>query len=90
MTVTDIYPTQGSLYGGSLVTVFGKGFGTNASLVDISFGDYKCQIQDIADTELTCLTSSTAKTHVVTNQGSHSSKLYSCSSNALFLKVLKS
>ncbi|XP_052060298.1 fibrocystin-L-like isoform X3 [Mytilus californianus] len=72
LTVTDIYPTQGSLYGGSLVTVFGRGFGTNASLVDISFGAYKCQIQDIADTELTCLTSTTAKTHVVTNQGSHS------------------
>jgi len=75
LVVKDIYPPQGSLYGDTLVTIFGEGFGNNASLVTASFGTFKCEIQTITNTELTCLTSSTAKTHVITNQGSHQSKL---------------
>ncbi|XP_076438726.1 fibrocystin-L-like isoform X2 [Babylonia areolata] len=71
LKVTGLTPTRGSLYGGTLLTVTGQGFASDASLMEVKVGEHACAVDFSSSTELTCLVDYTGKTHNVTNQGTH-------------------
>ena len=71
LEVTGLSPSRGSLYGGTLLTVTGQGFGTNASRVAVTVGSHACPVDSLADTELTCEVDYAGTAHTVTNQGTH-------------------
>lgn len=75
LTVTGLTPSRGSLYGGTLLTVTGQGFGTNTSLVEVMVGSHACTVDVLSNTELTCRVDYTGTTHTVTNQGTHKGTL---------------
>lgn len=64
-----MFPLQGSLLGGTKLTITGSGFGTNDTLVDVSVGDVNCITYTVTDTEIVCEIDDAAKTHEVTNKG---------------------
>lgn len=71
LKVTGLTPTQGSMYGGTVLTVTGQGFGTNSSRVEVTLGGRGCTMDTLTGTELTCTLDYTGTTHAVTNQGTH-------------------
>lgn len=64
------------MYGGTLVTIEGEGFGTDDTKVKAAFGEFDCSIKSITDTQIVCMTSSSAATRDVSNQGTHISKFH--------------
>lgn len=58
-----------SVFGGQTVEIIGSGFGTNASVVDVSFGHNVCSVIDATDTMIMCTTGSAATVHYVNNSG---------------------
>lgn len=64
-----MFPLQGSLLGGTKLTITGSGFGTNDTLVDVSVGDVECKVETVTDTKIVCEIADAAKTHQVTNKG---------------------
>ena len=56
-----------SFLGGHLIIISGKGFGTDSENLDISINSVSCAVKVITDTEIKCLTGSTATTHLITN-----------------------
>lgn len=75
LKVTHIFPRSGSLYGGTVVTVTGQGFGNTASHIKASFGGHTCNVVGtVTDTQFKCQITATGKVHQVTNQGTSSGK----------------
>ena len=71
-SVASIEPDIGSVYGGTLVTITGAGFGTGGETLSAAFGNRGCTIQDpVVDTSLTCLIEEIRDTYTVTNKGEH-------------------
>ncbi len=56
-----------SFLGGHLIVINGTGFGSDANGVAIAIDSVPCAIQIISDSELNCLTGSTANTQQITN-----------------------
>jgi len=54
LQVDSVSPSQGSVHGGTLVTVTGNGFDSNTQ---IYFGDYPCLIKSFEPGKITCRTS---------------------------------
>ncbi|XP_071946022.1 fibrocystin-L-like [Antedon mediterranea] len=71
LVIEGIFPDHGSLQGGTTVFITGSGFGTNTSLVDVSFGFVTCDITDLNDDLIQCTSGSSGVVHTVTNQGKH-------------------
>ena len=69
--MTNVFPTSGSLQGGSRVTLTGEGFSSDESLYSISFGHVICDVDSADQNTVMCLTRRHGKTHVITNQGAH-------------------
>ncbi|XP_048777455.2 fibrocystin-L-like isoform X3 [Ostrea edulis] len=70
LKVTNISPRSGSLYGGTIVTVTGQGFGNTASNIKANMGSYKCDVVGtVTDTQFKCQIEATGKVHQVSNQG---------------------
>ncbi|KAL3886654.1 hypothetical protein ACJMK2_026634, partial [Sinanodonta woodiana] len=69
LDVTNVYPTIGSLMGGTKITVTGSGFGMDSSDVKITIGDHGCDVDLINPTRVICQIQDTATIHQVTNQG---------------------
>ncbi|XP_052804443.1 fibrocystin-L-like isoform X2 [Mya arenaria] len=67
--VDNIYPTSGSLNGGTRVTVSGDGFPTETSDIWAAVGDTNCTVLTATRTQVTCEIGSTSKTHKVDNMG---------------------
>lgn len=75
LKVTHIFPRSGSLYGGTVVTVKGEGFGNTASHIKASFGSHSCDVVGtVTDTQFKCKIAETGKIHKVDNQGASASK----------------
>ena len=49
--------------------ITGSGFGTDPSVVNVTFGQSVCSVSDATDTMITCTTESTATVHYVNNSG---------------------
>ena len=73
--VTNVYPRQGSLEGGTMITITGNGFSTNTKLNVVMFGDTNCKVQTSTATQITCIMDSLGKVYKVDNQGTHPGKL---------------
>lgn len=74
LDVTGMFPSSGSLQGGTEVTLTGAGFGTDPDNITVSMGGFGCEVTDIADDELTCMTAGSSVDHQVDNMGKHNSK----------------
>ncbi|XP_033757813.1 fibrocystin-L-like [Pecten maximus] len=70
MRVTNVYPLQGSLHGGTKVTITGEGLGADA---EVKFGDTSCDVDatTATSTKIECTIGDTGTTHLIDNQGSH-------------------
>ncbi|XP_021354106.1 fibrocystin-L-like [Mizuhopecten yessoensis] len=69
LQVTNVFPLQGSLQGGTLVTITGQGLDDDA---EIKIGGHPCDIDSItATTQIVCKIGDTGTKHQVDNQGSH-------------------
>jgi len=53
-TVTDIYPTSGSIYGGTLITITGYHFSDEASDNPVSIGGMTCNVEESSEFEIQC------------------------------------
>ena len=53
----SITPSAGSLKGGTLMTIQGKGFGSvDARHVNVRVAGTKCEVQKVTDTTIECVT----------------------------------
>ncbi|XP_030644362.1 PKHD1 like 1, tandem duplicate 1 [Chanos chanos] len=71
LEVTSLTPLQGSLFGGTKVTVSGSGFSPNVSDYRVSMGGRHCEVISASEHQLECITQTGEQTITVTNQGSH-------------------
>ncbi|XP_033758550.1 fibrocystin-L-like [Pecten maximus] len=69
LALNAISPDHGSLYGGTVVTFVGQGFGMDASAVDIRFGSTPCDVISVSDTQCICQIQEIFQTHNVDNSG---------------------
>ncbi|KPP78019.1 fibrocystin-L-like, partial [Scleropages formosus] len=71
LQVTGIYPSQGSLYGGTKVTVTGSGFSSSITDNLITVGDANCKVTTANENQVQCVIQPNEKTFTVTNLGIH-------------------
>ena len=57
--------TYRSLFGGQTLDINGRGFGQDA--VEVILGDHHCNIVSQTDTEIVCVTTSSANDHYINN-----------------------
>lgn len=69
LQITNVFPLQGSVLGGTQLTITGSGFGTNASIVDVNIGSVDCAVSGVSNTEIVCDISQAGFTHHITNKG---------------------
>ncbi|XP_078617867.1 fibrocystin-L-like isoform X2 [Branchiostoma floridae x Branchiostoma japonicum] len=71
LSVTNVYPDRGSILGGTRVLIKGEGFSETAANNVVMFGDVPCEVESADATLIACVTETAAKTHVITNDGTH-------------------
>lgn len=64
-----MYPLQGSLLGGTYLTITGSGFGTNDSNVLVDIGPVKCDVRSLLATQIICEIDDAGTVHHITNRG---------------------
>lgn len=69
LVVTNVYPLQGSLVGGSELTITGTGFGIDESVVSVTIGRKECAITSFSYMQIICEISDAGEVHKVTNNG---------------------
>jgi hypothetical protein len=77
LLITNVFPTQGSLYGGTRLTLTGQGFSTNTSLTEVKVGNHGCNVESASTTQIVCLLGDTSSVVKIDNQGVHPSKFCS-------------
>ncbi|XP_048254422.1 fibrocystin-L-like isoform X3 [Haliotis rufescens] len=71
LKVTNIYPTMGSMYGGTKVTITGQGFvDGDLTAAKVMFGPHKCAVESATATTVICTIADTGVVHDVANTGS--------------------
>lgn len=71
LTVDMVEPEQGSILGGTILTLKGRGFATNASNMHISVGKTKCAVISSTQEVIACNTEESTTVHFVGNSGKH-------------------
>ena len=61
------YSLSRSLFGGQVLNIEGSGFGQDPTQVDVRLGDYQCNVIRVVDNRITCVTTSTATEHHISN-----------------------
>lgn len=74
LEVTDISPGHGSIFGGTILTLTGRGFSDNTSTSAVTIGDVPCKVLSSRSTKLMCKTDTSSVTYNVDNTGSHPGK----------------
>jgi hypothetical protein len=74
--ITNVYPLQGSVMGGTRLTITGEGFSTNTTGTSVRVGQNECVIESATATQIICLIQDTATVHRVDNQGVHPRKIF--------------
>ena len=69
LVVRDFQPRCGSMVGGTDVIITGQGFGSNTSNIDVFIGYSRCETKEVNDTQIKCVTSSSAKVVEISNGG---------------------
>ena len=65
LQVFEVYPRNGSILGGTTLTIYGTGFGSNQSDVEVIIGELPCEVIHTNDTRIDCVTSSITETITV-------------------------
>lgn len=71
LSVSGISPNRGSLNGGTILTITGKGFNTNKTENIVTLGEERCGVIESSENEIKCRTPSGGRTIEVDNSGSH-------------------
>ncbi|KAI8520672.1 Fibrocystin-L [Branchiostoma belcheri] len=71
LSVTNVYPDRGSILGGTRVLIKGEGFSETADSNVVMFGNVPCEVESADATLIACVTGTAARTHEVTNDGTH-------------------
>lgn len=74
LEVNDISPRQGSIFGGTIVTLTGRGFSNNTSANVVDIGNVPCKILSSRNTEISCKTEASSSVYTVDNTGVHPGK----------------
>lgn len=74
LQVTGVSPVYGSIFGGTVLTVAGRGFTDNTSAVTVNIGGVPCKVMSSRNTEVVCKTDASSATHSVNNTGLHPGK----------------
>ena len=74
LEITGISPRYGSIFGGTIVTVTGRGFSDNNAANVVDVGDIPCKVLSSRTTEIVCKTGAAYTTHTVDNTGQHPGK----------------
>ena len=74
LEVTDVSPGHGSIFGGTVVTLTGRGFSDNASAIEVTVGDVPCRALSSRSTKIICKTDASSVTYNVDNTGLHPGK----------------
>ncbi|XP_064639845.1 fibrocystin-L-like [Lineus longissimus] len=69
--VNRVSPSEGSIFGGTILTITGRGFHNNTAMMNVSVGDVGCEVFESTQDELTCRMGDFYTTHYVTNGGTH-------------------
>ncbi|XP_063689847.1 fibrocystin-L-like isoform X2 [Bolinopsis microptera] len=54
LMIQHVSPLQGSVMGGTEVTITGNGFGTDKDMLNVEFGEFECKVKSVTDTEIMC------------------------------------
>lgn len=69
--VSGISPEYGSVLGGTVLTVVGRGFSDNTSAIAVNVGDVPCKVLSSRSTDIMCRMESSSTAHNVDNTGIH-------------------
>ena len=72
--VSSISPGHGSVLGGTVLTLVGRGFSDNTSVIAVNVGDIPCKVLSSRSTNIMCRTESSSTAHNVDNTGIHPGK----------------
>lgn len=87
LEIIDIYPHQGSLFGGTIVTIRGRGFSDKPDNHVIKFDDVACDVVSSQSNQIVCMTRECSSTHVIDNSGVHPGKVVTSNISLIFLKL---
>lgn len=72
--VSGISPGHGSVFGGTVLTLVGRGFSDNTSAIAVNVGHVPCKVLSSRSTNIMCRTEASSTAHNVDNTGIHPSK----------------
>lgn len=71
LEITDVFPRQGSLFGGTRITIRGQGFSDKPDDHVVKLDDVNCDVRSSQANQIVCITRESSKVHVVDNSGTH-------------------
>ncbi|XP_072177767.1 fibrocystin-L-like [Diadema setosum] len=71
LKVTGLFPSKGSVKGGTEVSITGQGFGKSSDDIEVTLGGRTCELTSAAASLLTCVTPNVNNQHVVSHDGKH-------------------
>ena len=74
-SVTSIVPCSGSLLGGTKISIKGNGFDSNTMIMTGNTSMF-CEVTSRTDTSIECVTKSTRREYIITNNGTHPRNVY--------------
>ena len=74
LVVTSMSPDKVSLYGDTLITIRGHGFGTVPTEVRVQFGGMGCYLVSLTDEQIECMIDPPTRVTLVDNSGVHPRK----------------
>ena len=76
LSVQNVYPNHGSVLGGTILTLEGAGFVSNASKIHVTIGKRKCDVISSNKDIIKCKTKAASNIYVVDNSARHPGILY--------------
>ncbi|XP_048585401.1 fibrocystin-L isoform X2 [Nematostella vectensis] len=71
LVVTDVFPRVGSMLGGTMVRITGRGFSDDAASNEVRVGGAPCEVVSSRSDQIVCQTGNGTVTHHVDNSGKH-------------------
>ena len=69
LQTNNIDPIEASIAGGVTMTLSGKYYGTNTSMVNVNIGSHQCEVISVQETEIKCKIPTSTKTIEIDNSG---------------------
>lgn len=78
LEITDVSPRQGSIFGGTMVTIRGRGFSDRPVNQVITFDDVPCDVMSSTSNYIRCRTRGSSSVYSVGNSGFHPGIIINC------------